>query len=158
MSVLSHIPSTSLRCSNQPLWTLNLMTGVNTTEQQTGEIKNKKSNLVELNTIWKQSQKCPGKKGVLIDSCSESCQGRFLVKVLGKCLWGSSFLVKLHYLVPGGFYLRFRRFLYQVNTSGSASESCRLSACSFTGNELLHGYFSRVLTANFRTPTFQNTS
>ena len=37
---LSHIPNTSLRCSNQPLWKLNLMTGVNTTKQQTGEIKN----------------------------------------------------------------------------------------------------------------------
>ena len=28
---LSHIPNTSLRCSNQPLWKLNLMTGVNMT-------------------------------------------------------------------------------------------------------------------------------
>ena len=37
---LSHIPNTSLRCSNQPLWKLNLMTGVNTTKQQTREIKN----------------------------------------------------------------------------------------------------------------------
>ena len=37
---LSHIPNTSLQCSNQPLWKLNLMTGVNTTKQQTGEIKN----------------------------------------------------------------------------------------------------------------------
>ena len=37
---LSHIPNTSLRCSNQPLWKLNLMTGVNTTKQQMGEIKN----------------------------------------------------------------------------------------------------------------------
>ena len=53
---LSHIPNTSLRCSNQPLWKLNLMTGVNTTKQQTGKIKNKKSNLVELNKVWKQPQ------------------------------------------------------------------------------------------------------
>ena len=37
---LSHIPNTSLQCSNQQLWKLNLMTGVNTTEQQTGKIKN----------------------------------------------------------------------------------------------------------------------
>ena len=37
---LSHIPNTSLRCSNQPLWKLNLMTGVNTAKQQTGELKN----------------------------------------------------------------------------------------------------------------------
>ena len=36
---LSHIPNTSLRCSNQPLWKLNLMTGVNTIKTQTGEIK-----------------------------------------------------------------------------------------------------------------------
>ena len=36
----SHIPNTSLRCSNQPLWKLNLMTGVNMTKQQTREIKN----------------------------------------------------------------------------------------------------------------------
>ena len=34
----------------------------------------------------------------------------------------------------------------------------RLSACNFTKNELLHRYFSRILTANFRTPIFQNTS
>ena len=39
---LSHIPNTSVRCSNHPLWKLNLMTGVNTTKQQTGEIKNTK--------------------------------------------------------------------------------------------------------------------
>ena len=37
---LSHIPDTSLRYSNQPSWKLNLMTGVNTTKQQTGEIEN----------------------------------------------------------------------------------------------------------------------
>ena len=37
---LSHIPHTSLWYSNQPLWKLNLMTGVNTTKQQTGQIKN----------------------------------------------------------------------------------------------------------------------
>ena len=60
---LSHIPNTSLRCSNQPLWKLNLMTGVNTTKQQTGEIKNNiKSNLVELNKVRKQPQRCSGKK------------------------------------------------------------------------------------------------
>ena len=52
---LSHIPNTSLWCSNQPLWKLNLMMGVNMTKQQTGEIKNtKKSNLVELNRVRKQ--------------------------------------------------------------------------------------------------------
>ena len=100
---LSHIPNTSLRCSNQPLWKLNLMTGVNTTKQQTGEIKNnKKSNLVELNKVWKQPQRCPGKKDVLIKNCSEGCQGKFSVKILGKYLWRSLFLVKLH-LVPGNF-------------------------------------------------------
>ena len=38
---LSHIPNTSLRCSNQPWWKLNLMMEVNTTKQQTGEIKNR---------------------------------------------------------------------------------------------------------------------
>ena len=32
--------NTSLQCSNQPLRKLNLMTGVNMTKQQTGEIKN----------------------------------------------------------------------------------------------------------------------
>ena len=37
---LPHIPDTSLRYSNQPSWKLNLMTGVNTTKQQTGEIEN----------------------------------------------------------------------------------------------------------------------
>ena len=36
----SHISNTSLRCSNQPLWKLNMnMIEVNTTKQQTGEIK-----------------------------------------------------------------------------------------------------------------------
>ena len=49
--------------SNHPLWKLNLMKGVNTTKQQMGEIKNnKKSNLVELNKVQKQSQRCLGKK------------------------------------------------------------------------------------------------
>ena len=52
----------------------------------------------------------------------------------------------------------FQKFLYQAKTSGNATESCRLSACNFTKNELLHRYFSRILTANFRTPIFQNTS
>ena len=71
---LSHIPNTSLRCSNQPLLKVNLMTGVNTTKQQTGEIKNtKKSTLVQLNKVQKQPHKCPGKKDVLINNCSESC-------------------------------------------------------------------------------------
>ena len=68
---LSHIHNTSLRCSNQPSWKLNLMMGVNTTKQQTGKIKNKKSNLVELNKVWKQPQRCCGKKDVLINNISE---------------------------------------------------------------------------------------
>ena len=84
---LSHIPNTSLRCSNQPLWKLNLMTGVNTTKQQTGEIKNNiKGILVELNKVRKQPQRCSGKKDVLINRCSESCQGKFSVKILEKYL------------------------------------------------------------------------
>ena len=34
-------------------------------------------------------------------------KGKFSVKIYGKYLWSSSFLVKfLHYLVPGSFYLR----------------------------------------------------
>ena len=37
---LSHIPNACLQCSNQPLWKLNLMTGVNTTKKQMGGIKN----------------------------------------------------------------------------------------------------------------------
>ena len=44
-----------------------------------------------------------------------------------------------------------------MKTSGNATESCRLSACNFTKNELFHRYFSRILTANFRTTIFQNT-
>ena len=36
----SHICNTSSQCFNQPLWKLNLMTGVNMTKQQIGEIKN----------------------------------------------------------------------------------------------------------------------
>ena len=63
------------------------MTGINTTKQQTGEIKNnKKSNLVELNKVRKQPQRCPGKKDVLISNSSESCQGKFSVKIFGKYL------------------------------------------------------------------------
>ena len=116
---LSHIPNTSLRCSNQPLRKLNVMTGVNTTKQQTGEIKNNiKSNLVELNKVRKQPQRCSGKKDVLINSCSESYQGEFSAKIL-KYLWRSSFLVKLHNLLFRSFYLKkklaknnFHKFLY----------------------------------------------
>ena len=37
---LSHIPNTSLQCSNQPLWKLNLINGVNITKNQMGKIKN----------------------------------------------------------------------------------------------------------------------
>ena len=79
---LCHMPNTSLRCSNQPLWKLNLMTGVNTRE-----IKNNiKENLVELNKVRKQPQICSGKEDILINSCSESCQGKFSVKILEKYL------------------------------------------------------------------------
>ena len=52
----------------------------------------------------------------------------------------------------------FHKCLYYVKTSGNATESCRLSACNFTKNELLHRYFSGILAANFRAPIFQNTS
>ena len=63
------------------------MMGVNTTKQQTGEIKNtKKSNLVDLNRVRKQPHKCPGKKDVPINNCFESCQGAFSVKILEKDL------------------------------------------------------------------------
>ena len=47
---------------------------------------NIKSNLFELNKVRKQSQRCPGKKDVLINSCSESCLGKFSVKLLEKYL------------------------------------------------------------------------
>ena len=67
---------------------------------------NVKGNLIELNKVRKQPQRCSGKKDVLINRCSESCQGKFSVKILEKYLWRSSFLVKLHNLVPGSFYLR----------------------------------------------------
>ena len=57
------------------------------TKQQTGESKNnKKSNLVELNKVQKQPQGWPWKKDVLINNCSESCQGTFSVKILRKYL------------------------------------------------------------------------
>ena len=45
-----------------------------------------KGNLVELNKVRKQPQRCSGKKDVLINSCSESCQGKFSVKILEKYL------------------------------------------------------------------------
>ena len=52
-----------------------------------GGIKNTiNSNLVELNKVRKQTQRCSGKKDVLINSCSESCQGKFSVKILEKYL------------------------------------------------------------------------
>ena len=57
------------------------------TKKQTGEIKsNAKSNLVELNKVGKHPQRCSGKKDVLINSCTESCQGKFSVKILEKYL------------------------------------------------------------------------
>ena len=50
-------------------------------------IKNNiKSNLVELNKVRKQPQRCSGKKDVLINSCSESCQGKFSGKILEQYL------------------------------------------------------------------------
>ena len=52
----------------------------------------------------------------------------------------------------------FYKFVHWVKTSGNATENCRLSVCNFTKNELLHMYFSRILTANFRTTIFQNTT
>ena len=56
-------------------------------DKQTGEIKNNiKSNLIELNKVRKQPQRCSGKKNVLINSCSESCQGIFSVKIIEKYL------------------------------------------------------------------------
>ena len=64
-----------------------------------------KSNLVELNKVRKQPQ-MSWKKDILINSCSESYQGKFSVKILEKYLWRSSFFVKFHSLVPGSFYLR----------------------------------------------------
>ena len=36
---LSHIPNTSMQCSNQPLRELNLMTGVNTKNNRWGKLK-----------------------------------------------------------------------------------------------------------------------
>ena len=48
-----------------------------------GEIKNNiKSNLVELNKVQKQPQRCPVKKDVLINSCSESVRVNFQSKSL----------------------------------------------------------------------------
>ena len=52
-----------------------------------GEIKNnKQSNLVELSKVRKQLQRYPGKKDVLINNYSESCQGKCSVKILEKYL------------------------------------------------------------------------
>ena len=66
------------------------------------------------------------KKDVLINNCSESCQGKFSVKILEKYLWRSSFFVKLHYLIPESFYLRkkpaesiiFRNFFIRQKPQG----------------------------------------
>ena len=52
----------------------------------------------------------------------------------------------------------FHKFIYWVKTSDNVTESCRLSAWNFTKNELLHRDLLRIVTANFRTPIFQNTS
>ena len=46
------------------------------------KINNIKGNLVELNKVRKQPQRCSGKKDVLINSCSESYQGKFSAKIL----------------------------------------------------------------------------
>ena len=104
------------------------------------------------------------KKDVLINSCSESCQGKFSVKILENIFEEVCFskVTQSHSLK---FLARkesiekhnFHKFLYWVKTSVNATESCRLSACNFTKNELFHRYFSRILTANFRIPIFRNT-
>ena len=60
----------------------------------------------------------------------------------------------MHNLIPGSFYLRKKPARNTIFTNFFIR---RLSACNFTKNELLHMYFSRILTANFRTPIFQNT-
>ena len=118
---LSHIPNSSLQCSNQPLRKLNLMTEVNTTKEQMGEIKNTiKSNLVELNKVRKQPQRRPGKDKCSYKQLFWKLPRKISVKILEKYIWRISFLVKLHYLVPGSFYLRkktskkhnFNKFLY----------------------------------------------
>ena len=83
------------------------MMGVNMTKQQTGEIKNtKKSNLVDLNSVRKQPH---------MKVAKENFQSKSLKKIFKEVL----FLVKLHYLVPGSFYIRkkpaknnFHKILY----------------------------------------------
>ena len=121
---MSHIRNTSLRCSNQPLWKLNLVTGVNTTKQQTGEIKNTiKRVILWAKQISEAATEMSWKKDVLINN-----------------------------LVPSSFHLRkkpvkntiFSNFFIRwkpQETSGNATESCRLSACNFTKTELLCRFF-----------------
>ena len=58
-----------------------LMIGVNTTKQQMGEIKNTiKSNLVEINKVRKQPQRCSGKKMFLKTAVLKVARGNFQSK------------------------------------------------------------------------------
>ena len=58
----------------------------NKTTNRENSKHNIKSNLVELNKVQKQPQRCSGKKDVLIKCCSESCQGKFSVEIFEKYL------------------------------------------------------------------------
>ena len=53
------------------------------TKQQTGKIKNNiESNLVELNKVWKQPQRCSGKKIFLETAVLKVARGSFQSKSL----------------------------------------------------------------------------
>ena len=55
------------------------------------------------------------KKDILINSCSENCQGKFSVKTIEKYLWRSSFLVRLYNLVRNAYLkMNFLIGIFQV--------------------------------------------
>ena len=134
---LSHIPNTSLQCSNQPLWKLNLVTGVNTTKQQTGEIKNTiKRVILWAKQISEAATEMSWKKDVLINN-----------------------------LVPSSFHLRkkpvkntiFSNFFIRWKPQGTPLKVADCQPATLLKLNFFVG-FSRILTANFRAPIFQNTS
>ena len=90
--------------------------------------KNKVLNVLTIRIYrWSHCGRC-GKKGVLKNSCSETCQMKFAVKILEKYLWKN----------PSSVMFNGR-------------------SLNVTKNELFHKYFLRIMIANLETYLFSRT-
>ena len=98
-----------------------------------------------------KQQRCSGKKDVLIDSCSESCQGKKIVSSKVSQSRSRKFLHKKETSEKHNFH----KYLYQVKTSVNAKVADCQPATLLKMNFFIGMNF---LTANFRTPIFQNIS